>query len=51
VFILNERQIKLQIIEKAELIAKSLARGKEIEIKKLANGVTVEEINRKVISK
>lgn len=49
--ILNERQIKMQIIEKADVIAKSLARGKDLAIKKSANGVTVEEINRKVISK
>lgn len=47
----NERQIKMSIIENAELIAKSLAKGKDVELRKSVNGVTVAEVSKKVIAK
>lgn len=42
-------KIKLAIIENAETMAKSLSRGKDLEIRKSSNGVTVAEVDKKVV--
>lgn len=47
----NEREIKLAIIEHAETISKSLAKGKDVEIRKTASGVSVAELTKKVVAK
>lgn len=48
----NERQIKLQIQENAELMAKSLAKGKDIEIRRTSNNnISVREYEKKIIIK
>lgn len=46
---MSERELKLKIEECAEQIAKSLCKGKDIEIRKSANGISVAEINKKVV--
>lgn len=47
----NERLIKMSIIENAELIAKSLAKGKDVELRKSVNGVSVAEVEKKVVKR
>lgn len=42
-------KIKLAIIENAEIMAKALTKGKDLEIRKFANGVSVAEVDKKVI--
>ena len=48
---MSEREIKLKIIEQAETIAKAICRGKDVELRKSANGVSVAEISKKVVSR
>lgn len=48
---MSEREIKLKIIEQAETIAKSIAKGKDVELRKSANGVSVAEVSKKVIAR
>lgn len=48
---MSERELKLKIIEKAETIAKAIAKGKDVELRKSANGVSVAEITKRVISR
>ena len=48
---MNEKDLKQQIIEKAEVIAKAMAHGKDVELRKTANGVSVCEISKKVVSR
>lgn len=45
---MSEREIKLKIIEHAEIMAKSLAKGKDLEIRKSASGVSIAEVEKKV---
>lgn len=40
-FGLSERKIKLAIIEHAETMAKSLTKGKDLEVRKSQNGVSI----------
>ena len=47
----TERQIKMSIIENAELIANSIAKGKDVELRKSVNGVSVAEVEKKVLKK
>jgi len=47
----SEREIKLKIIEQAETIAKAICRGKDVELRKSASGVSVAEISKKVVSR
>lgn len=48
---MSERELKLKIIEQAETIAKSIAKGKDVELRKSANGVSVAEISKRVVSR
>ena len=48
---LSEREIKLKIIEQAETIAKAICRGKDVELRKSANGVSVCEVSKKVVAR
>ena len=48
---LSEREIKLKIIEQAETIAKAICRGKDVELRKSANGVSVAEISKRVVAR
>lgn len=47
----NERQIKIALMDNVEVMAKSLAKGKDLEIRKSVNGVTVAEVDKKVIKR
>lgn len=42
-------KIKMAIIENAEIMAKALTKGKDLEIRKSANGVSVAEVDKKVV--
>lgn len=46
---MSEKEIKLKIIEQAETISKIIAHGKDVELRKSANGVSVAEVTKKVI--
>lgn len=49
---MGKEQIKEQIIEKSDVIAEILSKGKkDIELRKSANGVSVAEISKRVVSK
>lgn len=47
----NTDKIKIAIMENAEAMAKSLSKGKDLEIRKSASGVSVAEISKTVIRK
>ena len=42
-------KVKMAIIENAEIMAKALTKGTDLEIRKSANGVSVAEVDKKVI--
>lgn len=46
---MSERELKLSVIEKAEVIAKLLCRGKDVEIRKDAGGVKIIEVRKTVM--
>lgn len=46
---MTEREIKVKIIEQAETIAKAISRGKDVEIRKSASGISVAEVSKKVV--
>lgn len=48
---LSECEIKLAIIENAETMAKSLAKGKDLEVRKSQNGVSIAEVQKKVVAR
>lgn len=48
---LSEMEIKLKIIEQAETIAKAICRGKDVELRKSASGVSVCEVSKKVVAR
>lgn len=48
---LSEREIKLKIIEQADTIAKAISRGKDVELRKSASGISVCEVSKKVVAR
>lgn len=48
---MTEQQIELAIIKKSKEMAKILHKGKDLEIRKSASGITVAEVCKKVISR
>lgn len=48
---MSEKEIKLKVIEQAETIAKAICKGKDVEIRKSPNGVSIAEISKKVVAK
>jgi ribosomal protein L15 len=48
---MTEKDLKTKIIEKSDDISKILSKGKDCEIRKSANGVTVAEVSKKVVSR
>lgn len=48
---MTEQQIKLSVIENADIIAKTIHRGKDVEIRKSSNGVSVAEVTKKVVAR
>lgn len=47
----DTRKIKMDIIEKAETIAKAISRGKDVELRKSASGISVCEVSKKVVAR
>ena len=48
---MTEKDITEKIIEQAGTIAKAIYKGKDVEIRKSANGVSVAEISKKVVAR
>ena len=48
---MNEDKIKADIINKIEFVAKALKQGKDVELRKTASGISVTEINKKVVAR
>lgn len=48
---MTEQQIELALIKKSKEMAKILHRGKDLEIRKSASGVSIAEVSKKVIMK
>lgn len=48
---LNEQELKLKIIGQAGAIAKSICNGKDVELRKSINGISIAEVSKKVIYK
>lgn len=46
---LTERQIKMAITDNADKIAAALAKGKDVEIRKIRDGISVAEVSKKVV--
>lgn len=46
---MSEREIKIRIEELAGIIAEILCKGKDCEIRKSKDGVTVAEVSKKVV--
>lgn len=48
---LNEREIKVLVEKASEEIAKSLYQGKDCELRKITNGISITEVSKKMVSK
>ena len=48
---MSERELRLKVIEQAEAIAKAIIRGKDVELRKSANGISVCEVSKKVVAR
>ena len=48
---MNERELRLKVIEQAETIAKAISKGKDVELRKSASGVSVCEVSKKVVAR
>lgn len=46
---MSEREIKISIIENAEIMAKILFNGKDVELRKDENNVKILSINKKIV--
>lgn len=44
----TEQKIKNSIIERAEQMARALAHGKDLELRKSASGISVAEVTKKL---
>lgn len=48
---MSEKEIQRKIVEQSGTIAKAICRGKDVELRKSASGVSVAEISKKVVAK
>lgn len=48
---MTESKVKQEIIEKIDAIAKAILHGKDVELRKTANGISVCEVGRKVVAR
>lgn len=48
---MSEREIKVKIEELAGQIARIIAKGHDVELRKSVNGVSVAEVSKKVVSR
>ena len=46
---MTERELKMRVEESAELVAKILSKGKDVEIRKSHTGISIAEISKKVV--
>lgn len=46
---MSKQDLKLKVIEQADKISDILAKGKDVELRRSAGGVSVAEISKKVI--
>lgn len=47
----NQREIKVLVEKASEEIAKSLYQGKDCELRKITNGISITEVSKKMVSK
>lgn len=45
------RKTRMDIIDKAETIANIIAKGKDVELRKTPNGISVCEVSKRVVSR
>ena len=48
---MNDDKIRLDVIAKAEIIAKAIRRGNDVEIRKTSSGISVTEISKRVLAR
>lgn len=48
---MSEKEIQKKIVEKSGTIAKAICKGKDVELRKSASGVSVAEISKKVVER
>ena len=48
---MSEKEIQNQIVQQSGTIAKAICKGKDVELRKSASGVSVAEISKKVVAR
>ena len=48
---MSERELVAKVVEQAETIAKAISRGKDVELRKSASGVSGCEVSKKVVAR
>ena len=48
---MSEKEIQKKIVEQSGTIAKAICRGKDVELRKSASGVSVAEVSKRVVAK
>lgn len=48
---MSDKDIKLKVIEQAETIAKAICKGKDVELRKSASGISICEVSKKVVAR
>lgn len=48
---MSEKEIQKKIVEQSGTIAKAICKGKDVELRKSAGGVSVAEISKKVVAR
>lgn len=48
---MSERELKLKVIEQAENIAKAISKGRDVEIRKSTSGISIAEVQKKIVAK
>ena len=48
---MSERELVAKVVEQAETIAKAISRGKDVELRKSASGISVCEVSKRVVAR
>lgn len=48
---MSEKEIQKKIMDQSGTIAKAICKGRDVELRKSASGVSVAEISKKVVAK
>lgn len=48
---MSEKEIQRKIVEQSGTIAKAICKGKDVELRKSASGVSVAEVSKRVVAK